>query len=294
MSKKDALSRFLFEKSAVRGELVTVTETYQSILENHHYPEPVQHLLGDLLVATSLLTATLKFDGDITVQLQGDGPVRLVVINGNNEQQMRGVARFSDDVKAGSSLKEMMGNGFMVITITPKKGERYQGIVALDGETIEACIDNYFNQSEQLPTRVFISTGLQDGKAAGAGMLLQALPASAEHSADETAEHFELLTQLTHTIKAQELFTLDTKEILHRLYHEEDVTLYDPQPIAFHCTCSRKRCEDTLVTLSKEDVAHLLQEQGKIDMECEYCGAHYIFTEEDINNINKLSSSNLH
>ncbi|MEQ4795019.1 Hsp33 family molecular chaperone HslO, partial [Klebsiella variicola subsp. variicola] len=116
MSKKDSLSRFLFEKNAVRGELVNVTETYQSMLENHHYPEPVQCLLGDLLVATSLLTATLKFEGDITVQIQGDGPVRLAVINGNNNQQMRGVARVSDDVKAGSTLKEMIGNGFMVIT----------------------------------------------------------------------------------------------------------------------------------------------------------------------------------
>lgn len=294
MSKKDSLSCFLFEKNAVRGELVNVTETYQSMLENHHYPEPVQCLLGDLLVATSLLTATLKFEGDITVQIQGDGPVRLAVINGNNNQQMRGVARVSDDVKAGSTLKEMIGNGFMVITVTPEKGERYQGIVALDGENIEACIDNYFKQSEQLPTRVFIRSGIQEGKPAAAGMLLQVLPASEEFTAEHTAEHFELLTQLTHTIKAEELFTLDTKEILHRLYHEEDVTLYEPQAVEFHCTCSRERCENTLVTLSKEDVNHLLQEQGNIDMECEYCGTHYIFTESDINNINKLNDSELH
>ncbi|HCH50457.1 MAG TPA: Hsp33 family molecular chaperone HslO [Proteus sp.] len=295
MSKKDSLSRFLFEKNAVRGEIVNVTETYQSMLENHHYPEPVQCLLGDLLVATSLLTATLKFEGDITVQLQGDGPVRLVVINGNNNQQMRGVARVGEeDVKAGSTLKEMIGNGFMVITVTPKKGERYQGIVALDGETIEACIDNYFKQSEQLPTQVFIRSGMQAGKAAAAGMLLQVLPATEEHSVEQTAEHFELLTQLTHTIKAEELFTLDTKEILHRLYHEEDVTLYEPQRVEFRCTCSRERCEDTLVTLSEEDVNHLLQEQGNIDMECEYCGTHYIFNEDDVKNINKLDKSELH
>lgn len=294
MSKKDALSRFLFEKNAVRGELVNVTETYQAMLENHHYPEPVQQLLGDLLVATSLLTATLKFEGDITVQLQGDGPVRLAVINGNNNQQMRGVARISHDVKAGSSLKEMIGNGYMVITITPEKGERYQGIVALDGENIEACIDNYFQQSEQLPTRVFIRSGKHNGKPAAAGMLLQVLPALEEHAKAQTAEHFELLTQLTYTIKAQELFTLETKEILHRLYHEEDVTLYEPQPIEFHCTCSRERCENTLVTLPKEDVDHLLAEQGNIDMECEYCGTHYIFDRNDINNINTLNGNELH
>lgn len=163
MFKQDQLHRFLFENYSVRGELVLASETYQHILENHDYPQPVQQLLGELLVATSLLTATLKFDGDITVQIQGDGPVKLAVINGNHQQQMRGVARIDGFIAENSSLKQMIGTGYMVITITPTHGERYQGVVALEGETLADCLDDYFRQSEQLPTRLFIRTGIQDG-----------------------------------------------------------------------------------------------------------------------------------
>ncbi len=130
MSNHDQLHRYLFENYAVRGELVTVSETYQQILNNHDYPAPVQKLLGELLVATSLLTATLKFDGDITVQLQGDGPLKLAVINGNNRQEMRGVARTQAPIADDSTLHQMIGNGVMVITISPTEGERYQALSA--------------------------------------------------------------------------------------------------------------------------------------------------------------------
>ncbi|EKT60833.1 Hsp33 family molecular chaperone HslO [Providencia sneebia] len=290
MAKQDQLHRFLFEQHAVRGEMITVDNTFAQILENHDYPEAVKTLLGELLVATSLLTATLKFDGDITVQIQGDGPVKLAVINGNNLQQMRGVARVDGPVVAGSSLKQMVGNGFIVITITPNQGERYQGIVALEGETIEECIDSYFRQSEQLATRLFIRVDVTDGKAIAGGMLLQVLPAAKEDSHDI----FDHLVQLTATIKGSELSTLDVKEVLHRLYHEEDVTLYDPQSVEFRCSCSRERCENTLVTLPEEEVMEILQKDGKIDMECEFCGSHYVFVESDIQGLKKEQNQQLH
>ncbi|MBD2781804.1 Hsp33 family molecular chaperone HslO [Xenorhabdus sp. 42] len=281
MTKHDQLHRFLFESHSVRGELVSVSETYQRMLENHNFPQPVQQLLGELLVATSLLTATLKFNGDITVQIQGDGPVKLAVINGNNQQQMRGTARIDGGVDAAAGLRDMIGNGYMVITVTPDEGERYQGVVALEGETLSECLDAYFKQSEQLPTRLFIRTGMQDGKMAAGGMLLQILPGAQEGS-DNMFDH---LVQLTATIKGEELFTLDAKEILRRLYHEENVTLYEPQCVEFRCSCSRQRCADTLVTIPDADIQEILQQDGKIDMECEFCGVHYIFDENAINEI---------
>lgn len=135
MPQHDQLHRYLFENFAVRGELVTVSETLQQILDNHTYPQPVKTVLAELLVATSLLTATLKFAGDITVQLQGDGPLSLAVINGNNQQQMRGVARVQGDIPDNADLKTLVGNGYLVITITPEEGERYQGVVGLEGDT---------------------------------------------------------------------------------------------------------------------------------------------------------------
>ncbi|MDC6116996.1 Hsp33 family molecular chaperone HslO [Serratia rubidaea] len=278
MSNHDQLHRYLFENYAVRGELVTLSDTYRHILDNHDYPAPVQALLGEMLVATSLLTATLKFNGDITVQLQGDGPLKLAVINGNNQQEMRGVARLQGDIAEGSTLQQMIGNGVMVITITPAEGERYQGVVALEGETLAECLENYFRQSEQLPTRLFIRTGETDGQPAAGGMLLQVLPAQDEQNADD----FDHLVQLTATIKNEELFTLPANEVLYRLYHQEEVTLYEPQPVVFRCTCSRQRCADALLTLATDEVATMLEQDGNIDMHCDYCGSHYVFDAMDV------------
>ena len=285
MAQHDQLHRYLFENYAVRGELVTVSETWKQILENHDYPMPVKTLLGELLVATSLLTATLKFAGDITVQLQGDGPMTLAVINGNNRQQMRGVARVQGDVPADADLKTLVGNGYLVITITPEEGERYQGVVGLEGDTLAACLEDYFMRSEQLPTRLFIRTGEAQGQPPAGGMLLQVLPAQ-----DAQTDDFNHLATLTETIKADELFTLPANDVLWRLYHEEEVTVYDPQAVEFKCTCSRERCADALRTLPDEEVAQILEEDGEVDMHCDYCGTHYVFDAMDIAGIRKNAS----
>lgn len=285
MAQQDQLHRYLFENFAVRGELVTVSDTWQHIMENHDYPAPVKTILGELLVATSLLTATLKFDGDITVQLQGDGPMSLAVINGNNNQQMRGVARFKGEIPADADLKTLVGNGYLVITITPAEGERYQGVVGLEGDTLAACLEDYFLRSEQLPTRLFIRTGDVEGKPAAGGMLLQVLPAQ-----DAQADDFNHLAALTETIKAEELLTLPANDVLWRLYHEEEVTLYDPQTVEFKCTCSRERCADALRTLPDEEVNSIIADEGEIDMNCDYCGNHYVFNSMDIAEIRNNAS----
>ncbi|ATG02816.1 MULTISPECIES: Hsp33 family molecular chaperone HslO [Lelliottia] len=285
MAQHDQLHRYLFEQFAVRGELVTVSETWKQILENHNYPQPVKKVLGELLVATSLLTATLKFAGDITVQLQGDGPMNMAVINGNNQQQMRGVARVQGDVPEGADLKTLVGNGFLVITITPDEGERYQGVVGLEGDTLAECLEDYFLRSEQLPTRLFIRTGEVEGQLAAGGMLLQVLPAQNAQGND-----FEHLATLTETIKTEELFTLPANEVLWRLYHEEEVTLYDPQDVEFKCTCSRERCAGALRTLPDEEIDSIMAEDGEIDMNCDYCGSHYVFNAMDIAEIRNNAS----
>lgn len=285
MSNHDQLHRYLFENHAVRGELVTVSNTYQQILDNHDYPAPVRLILGDMLAATSLLTATLKFDGDITVQLQGDGPLKLAVINGNHQQQMRGVARLQGEIAPDATLRDMVGNGYLVITITPKEGERYQGVVGLEGDSVASCLENYFLQSEQLPTRLFIRSGEHEGRPVAAGMLLQVLPA--QHVGHDDFDH---LVQLTTTIKNEELFTLPANEVLYRLYHQESVTLYEPQAVSFHCHCSRERCADALMTLSDADLHEMLEQEQEIDMHCDYCGTHYLFSANEISDIRHAST----
>jgi molecular chaperone Hsp33 len=272
---RDILHRYLFDNADVRGQLVQLETSYQQMLTAQEYPKAVQHLLGELMAATSLLTATIKFVGDISVQLQGDGPVSLAVINGDNQLQMRGVARWQGDVADDAKLPELLGKGVMVITLTPDKGQRYQGIVSLEHGTLAACLEEYFNQSEQLPTQIKL---FADAKQA-AGTLLQVLPSQQE---DEAKEGFNHLSVLTHTIKAEELFTLDAEDVLHRLYHEEEVILFEPVDVSFKCTCSRERSAGALKTIDRAELDVILAEDGKIDMGCDYCSANYSFDAIDI------------
>ncbi|UXI01187.1 Hsp33 family molecular chaperone HslO [Photobacterium sp. TY1-4] len=272
----DSLYRYLFDGVSVRGELVQLSDTYQQIISSKEYPAPIQHLLGELLVATSLLTATLKFEGSITVQLQGDGPVKLAVINGDHNQQMRGVARWDGDVPAGT-ITDLIGKGHMVITITPNQGERYQGVVGLEGDNLAACLENYFASSEQLKTRIWLRTGEVEGQAKAAGMLLQILPDGQGHDTD-----FEHLEQLTETVKDDELFTLPAQDVLYRLYHQETVKLFDPQAVSFHCGCSRERSASAICSIERDEVERIVAEEGQIALHCDYCGTTYAFDSVDV------------
>ncbi|MGL5359274.1 MAG: Hsp33 family molecular chaperone HslO [Shewanella sp.] len=270
---QDILQRYLFDNADVRGELVQLQDSYQQVIGAQPYPKVLQVLLGELMAATSLLTATLKFNGDISVQLQGNGPVSLAVINGNNLQQLRGVARWDGELADDATLGDLFGQGYMVITLTPDEGERYQGVVALDKPTLAACVEEYFNQSEQLPTSLWLFANGQQA----AGMFLQILPSQDDHNAD-----FEHLTQLTSTIKPEELFELDAQEVLHRLYHQEEVRLFDPVEVSFKCTCSRERSAAAIRTLDQAEIEAIIAEEGQIQLGCEYCNANYVFDGIDI------------
>lgn len=273
----NVLNRYLFEDLSVRGELVQLDEAYQRIISSKEYPAALQKLLGELLVSTTLLTATLKFEGSTTIQLQGDGPVSLAVINGDHDQKIRGVARWDGDIADDASLHDMMGKGYLVITIEPKKGERYQGVVGLEGETLADVIEGYFANSEQLKTRLWIRTGEHEGKAHAAGMMIQVMP-----DGTGTPEDFEHLEQLTATVKNEELFTLPANELLYRLYNQDSVRLYEPQPVEFHCGCSRERSGAAIITVERAEINDILAEEGSVSLHCDYCGTSYSFDEAEI------------
>ncbi|HFQ4857743.1 TPA: Hsp33 family molecular chaperone HslO [Vibrio vulnificus] len=282
----NVLNRYLFEDLSVRGELVQLDEAYQRIISSKDYPAALQKLLGELLVSTTLLTATLKFEGSITIQLQGDGPVSLAVINGDNEQKIRGVARWEGHIADDATLHDMMGKGYMVITIEPKKGERYQGIVGLEGDNLEQVLEGYFERSEQLKTRIWIRTGEHEGKAHAAGMLIQVMPDGTGSEND-----FEHLEQLTNTVKNEELFTLPANELLYRLYNQEQVRLFEPQNIEFRCGCSRERSGAAIVTVDKNEIYDILASDGSVSLHCDYCGTTYSFDESDVNKLYEEATS---
>ncbi|RTZ14585.1 Hsp33 family molecular chaperone HslO [Vibrio aquaticus] len=273
----NVLNRYLFEDLSVRGELVQLDDAYQQIISSKEYPAALQKLLGELLVSTTLLTATLKFEGSITMQLQGDGPVSLAVINGDHDQKLRGVARWEGDIADDANIHDMMGKGYLVITIDPKKGERYQGIVALEGDNLAEVLEGYFANSEQLKTRLWLRTGEHEGQAHAAGMLIQVVP-----DGTGSPEDFEHLEQLTDTVKNEELFALEANELLYRLYNQEKVRLFDPQPVEFFCGCSRERSGAAIITIDRAEINDILAEVGSISLHCDYCGTDYSFDSADV------------
>ncbi len=276
----NVLNRYLFEDLSVRGELVQLDKAYQQIITSKEYPAPIQTLLGELLVATTLLTATLKFEGSITMQLQGDGPVSLAVINGDNNQKIRGVARWEGDIAEDAGLHELMGKGHLVITIEPKKGERYQGVVGLEGDDIAQVLESYFLRSEQLKTRLWIRTGEHEGKRHAAGMLLQVMP-----DGTGSPDDFEHLEQLTATVKNEELFTLEANDLLYRLYNQEQVKLFEPQQVEFRCGCSRDRSGAAIVTIARDEINDILAEEGAVSLHCDYCGTTYSFNASEVDDL---------
>ena len=278
--QQDLLHRYLFNELDVRGELVQIENAYNEMIADHNYPDPVKALLGELLVATCLLTATLKFEGEIAVQLQGDGPVKYAVINGDDKQNMRGIARLQSEI-TGTTVKELIGQGYMVITITPEKGERYQGIVPLEHDTLSECIESYFEQSEQLKTRLWFATDTTEGSAKACGLFLQVLPVDKQKS----IEDFAHLEALSNTIKDEELLHLDANTVLTRLYHEDNPRVFEPQAIKFKCGCSRDKTITALVNIGQEELLKDVAEKGSVNINCHYCLKEYVFNEQDIKSI---------
>lgn len=276
MTDNDRLFRFIIENSNVRGEMVHLNASWQAVLQRADYPPAVRNLLGEALATCALLTATIKFEGSLILQIRGDGPLHLLVAQSTAEGTVRGIARWHAEVP-DSGLHDIFGNAQIVITIEPPKnkkgGEPYQGIIALQGDRLSHAIEHYFRQSEQLNTRLWLAA---DDKTCG-GFLLQELPGKTPDT-----DAWPRATQLADTLTAEEILQLPVTNVLHRLFHEEDVRLFDAEPISFRCSCSRERIDAVLLSMGTEQSHQILSEQGKISVDCEFCNAHYEYDAVDI------------
>ncbi len=273
-NSSDSLRRFLFEHAPLRGEIVRLDSVWQSVIERHNYPPVLRDLMGELCAAAVLLAATLKLQGAMVLQIHGKGAVKLLVVECSGDLELRATAKWEGDLSHGT-LQDLVGDGRFVITLDPKDGNQaYQGIVALEGDTIAEILQNYMTRSEQLETRLWLAA---DGKSA-AGMLLQKLPERGE-SPDEDA--WGRATQIADTLKPEELLTLPAGELVHRLYHEEDIRLFDAQTVVFRCTCSRDNVARMLRMLGRSEVDSILAERGEIEVHCEFCNQRYVFDRVD-------------
>ncbi|HEY9050706.1 MAG TPA: Hsp33 family molecular chaperone HslO [Gammaproteobacteria bacterium] len=286
MPDNDRLYRFIIEHTNVRGEMVHLNATWQAVLQRGNYPENVRSVLGEAMAACALLAATIKFEGSLILQIRGDGPLHLLVVQTTAEGTMRAIARWNTDVP-DHGLSNIFGNGQMVMTIESTEADPYQGIIALQGEHLKDAIEAYFQQSEQLDTRLWLASD----ENTCAGFLLQQMPKEISHDDDEDVDAWTRTVHLASTITKNELLDIDVTDMLHRLFHEEDVRLFEPEPVSFRCNCSHERIETMLVSMGESEVRQLLDEQGKIEVDCEFCNAHYEYDAIDIETLFNDASS---
>lgn len=270
---KDRLTRFIFEDLPIRGLVVQLDKTWTDLQSRKEYPDSVKQIIGEFSAANILLASSLKLEGTMTMQIQGDGQINLLVMECNHLQEIRGLAHHQAEI-ASSNLHEVFGNGQLVITIDNKKSaERYQGIVELEGEKISHALENYLHRSEQLETKLILACT----EKYAAGILIQKLPGEKLENADD----WERILQLVETLKPDELTELDVQTIIHRLFNEDTVRLLDAEPCRFNCTCSAERVGNMLISLGKQEIDDIISEQGSIEIDCEFCNQHYHYDKID-------------
>ncbi len=273
----DSRSRFLIETCNVRGQLVNLDKCWEAARARTEYPPNVSTILGQAFAATALLAGTIKFDGKVTLQVRGSGNVHLLVVQITNDGNMRGLARWEQEPANTVPVEVFGADARMSITIEADRySEPYQGIVPLEGNSLADAIRHYFAVSEQLKTQVYLAVS----DTAVAGLLLQTLPPS-EHTVDD-ADGWVRACALADTVTEQELIQQAPQTLLRRLYHEEQVRLFESDKLAFDCNCSKERTDNMLIGLGEAEVLDIVAEQGEVSVNCEFCDAYYRYDSVDV------------
>lgn len=275
MKETDSLQRFIFEKANIRGEIAHVKETYQMIMSQRPYPPMVRNLLGEALISCLLLVGSIKFEGELSLQFQGDKRLPLVLVQCDHQLNMRAFAGYQEGLEV-IDYAEAFLKGQMVLTINQyKQTQSYQSIVPIQSTSMSENLTHYFAQSEQVATQVWLA--VDEDRAAG--MLLQLMPGEDTQQREQFWEYAVVLGQ---TVNEKELLTLDNQTLLHRLYHETELRLFDSRAINFRCRCSEEKMKEVLRILGAEDAKRLLQEREKIEINCDFCNKHYSYDAIDI------------
>jgi molecular chaperone Hsp33 len=289
MHDRDCMHRFVFEHYPIRGHLVHLDAAWRALIEHRDYPEGIRDLLGEAVAASLLLAATIKFDGVLSLQLQGDGFVHLLLAQCTSGLGVRGLARYQEDAErvafsaAESPVADLIGAGNLTVTLETDEGaQRYQGIVPITGERLAESLQGYFENSEQLPTRLWLYADAQGAS----GMLLQRLPGeggggapAADAEVDDAWRRVQLIGD---TLTREELLTLTDLEILRRLFNEDDLRLFEPSPVYFRCRCSRERVAGMLQGLGEVETRAVLAERGEVEVRCDFCNRAYVFDAVDV------------
>jgi len=282
LADTDRVRRFLLEEFPVRGQLVQLESSWAALREHATYPAPVRDLLGQAVAAAVLLASMLKFEGGLTLQMQGNGAVRLLVAQCTHDFRIRAVAHY-DEARVAADFAALAGEGRITVTVeSVGHGTPYQGIVPLEGASLAECIDGYFATSEQLPTRVRLAA---DATRAG-GLLVQKLPAEVQSAADPdstaAAAVWERVYGHAATLDANDLLYAPAETLVRRSATVDDVRLFGGSPVQFECRCSRERVLGVLRALGEDEVRDVLGEQGTVKVTCEFCRRPYVFDAIDV------------
>ncbi len=276
MTDTDTLQRFIFENTSVRGEVIRLDQTLKNILKQHQLSAEIACLMAETLLATALLSATLKYDGELTVQFQGTGPLKMLVAKCDNQYRMRGTVKY-DPEELADAIQADFESGQLVITIkNHQKNKQYQSIVAVNHQSIGEALENYFQQSEQLETRFWLAYQPETKEAVG--FLLQKLPAATE---DAELEWTHIQT-LANTLTRGELLNWPTEILLKNLFHEETIQLFEPNSVSFYCPCDAQKMLNAIYVMGETEALDILKSNRFIEVTCEYCNNQFDFNADEI------------
>ena len=287
--KSDFIQRFVFDQIDARGCFVRLQQTCEAIQATHHYPASLAKVLNQFALAVSLLRDSIKIEGSVTIQLRSPGAITLIMADSMADRRVRAIAEYdvltlpaNEDIK----FSELGDGAMLAITITPDEGERYQGIVPIEHDTLEQCLEDYFARSEQLPTWFCLRA---DGEQ-GVGISIHALPGQTGVDPNLDQDEFQRLKLLLQTLQVEEALQLDAEQILTRLFHADSCRLFESNSVAFGCQCSAQKSLDAIKSLGEKDIAALIAEQqaqgkGNLVVDCHFCFQRYEFGLDELNSL---------
>lgn len=283
----DQLKKYLFQDRSVRIQAVRLRDTWQQAQEHHQYSPAVQRLVGELMAAAALLAANIKFEGSLVLQIQGTGPIALLVVECQSDLSLRATVKIREgqDVPADGTMQSLLNannEGRFIVVLDPRRKlpgqQAYQGIVPLEGETVAEALQHYMKASEQLDTRLW----LQADDEHAAGLLVQSLPGEGGKTQEsDTSDSLARAIALAETLTPTELLQTDIDTVIHRLYWEESLIAFEPLSARWHCPCTRERVANMLRSLGESELNDILAEQGKVEVTCDFCGKPYAFDAVD-------------
>jgi molecular chaperone Hsp33 len=280
MTDSDTLLRFLFEGLPIRGLLVRLGATWRAAVEHAELSTGEERVLGRCMAAAALLAADMKRPGRLVLQIQGEGDLRLLVVQADEELHLRGMLRAVGEVSDDATLPALTDHGNLTVTLDPEgSDQRYQGVVPLEHDELTRCLEVYLRNSQQIPARLWIAVG--DGAAGSDGnitaLLLERIPGKTDDP-----DAWDRIGHLASTVSDPELSDLSFAELLHRLFHEEDLRVFDPRPVSFRCHCSRDRTASLLHSMGREELQAMLDAQETVEVRCDFCGRRYEFDAVDV------------